>query len=258
VLKTIGLVAVRIKSSRLKNKATLDLNGKPLILRLLLRLRRCKNLTDIILCTSVHPDDQVLLKIADENGFKSFAGDEDDVMNRFIKAGEREHADTIVRITGDNPLTDPEIIDNMLESHLKNNADYSRVDNLPIGVTAEVISLVALKKAFELAEDSKSSEYMTLYFMNNPGVFKLNILQPNENAKRPQYRLTVDYQEDYELMKMIFSNFAQKEMFSIVDVVKFLDKNPEVAIINANVVQTEIDQSINTNLRIDQKDRGIK
>ena len=255
-MKTIALVAVRMKSTRLKNKATLDLSGKPLILQLLLRLRRCRNLTDVIMCTSVHPDDQVLLKIADENGFKSFAGDKDDVMVRFIKAGEKEHADVIVRITGDNPLTDPEIIDNMVESHLKNNADYTRVDNLPIGVTAEVISLDALKKAFALAEDSKSSEYMTLYFTNNPGVFKLNILQADEGTRRPKYRLTVDYQEDYELMKVIFSNFAQKSIFSIVDVVKFLDKYPEIADVNANIVQTEMEPSINTNLRINQRDRG--
>src|SRR3990172_272399 len=104
IVKVIGLVAVRMKSSRLKGKALLDLNGKPLILQLLLRLKNSTNMDDIVLCTSAHPDDRALLLIAQENGFKSFAGSEDDVMDRFIRAGEREKADVIVRITGDNPL----------------------------------------------------------------------------------------------------------------------------------------------------------
>jgi len=250
-MRIIGLVAVRMKSSRLKNKALLDLNGKPMILQLLSRLRRARSLDDIVLCTSIHPDDQVLLRIAQENGFKSFAGDEDDVMNRFIKAGEKEHADIIVRITGDNPLTDPETIDNLVESHLKNGSDYSRIDNLPIGVTAEAIRVGVLKEAFERAEDSKFSEYMTFYFIQYPELFSINILEADEGLRRPQYRLTVDYLEDYKLMKAIFSHFASREWFSIVDVVRFLDDNPAIAGINSGIAQTKADPSTNTKLRTD-------
>jgi len=246
-MRVIGLVAVRTKSIRLKNKATLNLNGKPLILQLLLRLKRAEKLDDIVLCTSTHPDDKILLKIANENGFKSFAGNEDDVMDRFIKAGERERADVIVRITGDNPLTDPELIDTMIESHIDSKADYTRIDNLPVGITTEATTFSSLKKAFQMAEDSRQSEYMTNYFVDNPQFFKLNILQPDDEIRRPQYRLTVDYPEDYELMKKIFSNFKGKETFSIRDVIKFLDNNPKIANINSNIKPLKI--SVNTRLK---------
>lgn len=248
-MRVIGLVAVRMKSSRLKNKAMLNLNGKPLILQLLLRLKKSKRMTDVVLCTSKRPDDRILLEIAGKNGFKAFAGSEDDVMDRFIRAGEKEKADIIVRITGDNPLTDPGIIDRMIESHIGSGADYTRVDNLPIGVTAEVISFTALKKAFQMAEDSGYSEYMTNYFVEYPEVFRLNILQPDENTKRSQYRLTVDYQEDYELMQKIFGHFNKSAWFSLEDVIKFLDDNPDIAGINARITPTKIDGSVNTRLK---------
>lgn len=248
-MKIVGLVAVRRRSLRLKDKALLDLDGKPLILQLLIRLRKSRKMDDIILCTTTLPEDQLLVKIASENGFKYFAGSEEDVMARFIQAGEKEKADIIIRITGDNPLTDPGIIDHMVEEHIKSDADYTSMDNLPSGITAEVISFPALKKAFRLAEESKNSEYMTWYFTKNPGFFKSNMLQPEDELKRPQYRLTVDYPEDYELMEIIFQHFKANQDFSIKEVIKFLDNNPNIARINSQVSQKKADISINTSLR---------
>jgi len=241
-----------MKSSRLKKKALLNLNGKPLILQLLLRLRKSERMDDIVLCTSTHPDDKILLKLAKDNGFKSFAGSEDDVMDRFIHAGNLENADLIVRITGDNPLTDPEIIDIMIDSHIKSGADYTRMDNLPVGVTAEVITFTALKKAFEMAENSGYSEYMTNYFVDYPAIFKLNIMQPDEELRRPHYRLTVDYQEDYELMQVIFNNFKQFPEISMKEIIEFLDRNPKLAQMNSNIALVKLESSINTKLKTKQ------
>lgn len=248
-IRTVGLVAVRMKSSRLKKKALLDLNGKPLILQLFSRLKKSKKMDDIVLCTSTHPDDRVLIELANQNGLKYFAGSEDDVMDRFIRAGERENADVIVRITGDNPLTDPGIIDTMIESHIESGADYTRMDNLPVGVTAEVITFMSLKKAFKMAENSGYSEYMTNYFVNYPDIFSLNILQPDDNLRRPDYRLTVDYQADYDLMKKIFSNFKQFPDASLKDIIAFLDKNPGIARMNSSITPIKLDPSINTRLK---------
>ena len=248
-MRVIGLIAARMKSSRLKNKAILDLNGKPMILQLLSRLRSARRLDDIVLCTSTHPDDEILLEIALENGFKSFAGSEDDVMDRFIKAGEREKADIVVRITGDNPLTDPEIIDTMVGKHVSSGSDYTRTDNLPFGVTAEVISFSALKKAFQMAENSSNSEYMTYYFLDNTDVFKIGRLAARKEISRANYRLTVDYPEDYELMKRIFEHFTNEEHLSLVDIVNYLDMNPSIANINANVKQITVNPSIYGKLR---------
>lgn len=249
-MRVVGLVAVRMKSSRLKGKALLDLNGKPLILQLLLRLKNSKKMDDIVLCTSTNPEDSVLLEIARKNCFKSFAGDEDDVMDRFIRAGEREKADVIVRITGDNPLTDAWVIDAMIESHVATGADYTRMNKLPVGITSEIISFSALKKAFKLAEDTRQSEYMTNYFLDYPDVFKLNLMEPEKDLVRPHYRLTVDYPEDYEVMKIIFNNFKQIHTTPIKDIITFLDENPRVVKKNSNISQKQPSLAINTRLKM--------
>ncbi len=137
----------------------------------------------------------------------------------------------------------------MVDSHIKSSADYTRTDNLPIGVTAEVITFTSLKKAFKLAENSGYSEYMTNYFVESPDVFKLNIIVPDDNLRKPEYRLTVDYPEDYELMKKIFLHLRQPRQLSIKNVIKFLDDNPEVAKINSLIKPNPLDQSINTGLK---------
>jgi len=249
-MKVVGLVAVRMKSSRLKKKALLDLNGQPLIVNLLRRLKGAKRLDDIVVCTSVNPDDRVLLEIAQQQGFKSFAGSEDDVMERFLEAGKREHADVIIRITGDNPLTDPGIIDAMVESHLKTGADYTRMDNLPAGVTAEVITLAALQKAYDLAVNSSYSEYMTYYFVNYPKIFRLNIMAADRSVSRPGYRLTVDYPEDYDVMNKIFTHFKNTPAVSLPNVIQFLDEHPEIVQVNADKKPAPLDPDINTELNV--------
>ena len=253
-MKIIGLIAVRMKSSRLKKKALLCVNEIPLIIHLLNRLKDSEMMDDVILCTSTNPDDQILIDIAEKNGFKSFAGDEDDVLHRFICAAQTEHADVAVRITGDNPLTDPGVIDQMIKSHLATGADYTRMDKLPVGITAEVISVSALKRAFSMAEDSGYSEYMTYYFVNYPEIFMLNIIEAPEILARRSYRLTVDYQEDYELIKRIFEHFTGNNDFTIYDVIEYLDKNPQIAGINSNIKVESANLEINTRLKTSDTD----
>ena len=154
--KAIILVAVRLKSKRLKNKALLNLFGKPLIVQLTQRLKRSKLSTDIIWCTSKKKVDDKLEILAKKINVKIYRGDPKDVMKRFILAAKKFKAKNIVRVTGDNPLTDPEIIDFMIKSHLKNKKDYTSCNSIPFGTRSEVISLNILKKCHSMLEDPNS------------------------------------------------------------------------------------------------------
>jgi len=247
--RVIGLIAVRMKSRRLPKKALLKLNGKPMIVRLYERLLLSKGLSEVIICTSIHRDDDPIEKIANRYDMAVFRGHEDDVMERFLDCLIRNPAEHIVRITGDNPVTDPQIIDMMVDSHLENKADYTRMNDLPVGVSSEVIRFSALLKAYELAEDSRSSEYMTWYFTKSD-CFKLNILKAPNHLARPDYRLTVDYPEDFEVMEAIFKEF-DFDFFppAISKIIEYLDNNPELVKTNSNI-QNPIDLSIvNTRLK---------
>ena len=222
--KAIILVAVRLKSKRLKNKALLNLFGKPLIVQLTQRLKRSKLSTDIIWCTSKKKVDDKLEILAKKINVKIYRGDPKDVMKRFILAAKKFKAKNIVRVTGDNPLTDPEIIDFMIKSHLKNKKDYTSCNSIPFGTRSEVISLNILKKCHSMLKDPNSSEYMT-WMLNRPEYFKINdLIHPNSKINRPEISLTVDYIQDYKNVSEIY-NFYKGKIPSLQKIIQWLDKN---------------------------------
>ena len=233
------LIAVRMKSSRLTNKALVNIVGKTVISHLIERMKRAKMVGNIILCTSTHPDDKVLLDIADEEGILKFAGSELDVMDRFIKASEEYGIKTIVRVTGDNPLTDPENIDRMIEIHYKGKYDFTKSEYFPLGVNAEVISLYTLKKAHQLAMDTNLTEYMTSY-LKRPDIFKIHTTKNYDEFfnGRALIRLTVDFDKDLHVMNKIYGHlYNDNPNFTIREVLEYLDSNPEVLDINNNMLE---------------------
>ena len=221
--KALALVAVRLNTKRLKKKALLNLYNKPLILRLTERLKISKNISDIVWCTSQEKIDDKLEKIAKKEKIKIFRGASLDVMDRFIQASKQFNAKTIVRVTGDNPLTDPKIIDFMVEQHLKKKSDYTSCNSIPFGARSEVISLITLKKCHKMLADPNSSEYMT-WMLNRPEYFKvLDLVSPFKKINRPEISLTVDYKKDYINLKKIYDFFKGKPP-SLENLIKWIDK----------------------------------
>lgn len=249
-MKAIILIAVRMKSARLPKKALLDVEGKTVLERIIERMKKTKIPASIIVCTSVNPDDAILVEVAKKNEVKWFRGSENDVLHRFISAAEQEKADIIVRVTGDNPLTDPEYIDKMLEQHIKTSPDYTYVASLPEGVTAEVMSLSALKRCREKAANPEMSEYMTHYFRDS-GMFKILKMEPAPEVNRPKYRLTVDNPEDIQLIRAIYKELGSDGSFSLKEVIELLDRKPELAKSNVNAKRR------NTMIRINNKKMEI-
>ena len=225
--KAIILVAVRLKSKRLKNKDLLNLFDKPLIVQLTERLKKSKLSSDIIWCTSKNKADDKLETLAKKNNVKIYRGDPKDVMKRFIFAAKKFKAKNIVRVTGDNPLTDPKIIDFMIKSHVQRKKDYTSCNSIPFGARSEVISFKILKKCHSMLVDPNSSEYMT-WMLNRPKYFKTNDLNhPNSKINRPEISLTVDYLQDYKNINEIYNYFRGK-VPSLQNIIQWLDKNEKL------------------------------
>ncbi len=242
-MKTAILIAVRMKSTRLPKKALKKIGNQTVIENLIDRIEKSKKADEIILCTSTHPDDKILLEYADKKGIKKFAGSEDDVLDRFIKAAEMVNADRIVRVTGDNPLTDPEYIDKMLKKQEETGAEYVYLEGMPRGTKGEVMTVDALKKAKRIAYDSKQSEYMTIYFRS--GLFNIEKVEAEENVKRPGYRLTIDTPKDLELMKNISTHFEKKlPEIKLEEIIEYLDENPEAVSINKDAHTRKVEKKI--------------
>ena len=155
--KVLVLIAVRMKSSRLPKKALADLCGKPLIIRLVERVQKAELPAKVIICTSTNKQDDDLEKLSYKYGIECYRGSELDVMSRFIEVANREKATAVVRVTGDNPLTDPVMLDFMIKQHIKKKAEYTFNNDLPNGTRSEIIDIKMLKKCHKNLQDPSSS-----------------------------------------------------------------------------------------------------
>ena len=241
---TLILVAVRLKSSRLPKKAILGLSGQPLIYRLHERLEISNLCYGIVWCTSRSKQDDPLEKLANQHEIDIYRGSELDVMSRFIEVAEMFNATTIVRVTGDNPLTDPEMMDYMIDQHCRNGSEYTYTEDLPIGTRPEIIDVSMLNRIYSELKDPASSEYMT-YMLNRPDKVKtLCVGSIRLIARRPELRLTVDTNEDLELMRKIYHHFDGSPP-NLSDVITWLDTRPDLLQLNSEVPEYSVPSSIN-------------
>jgi spore coat polysaccharide biosynthesis protein SpsF len=188
------LVSARMASSRRPGKALADLAGRPLLDVLLERMATVRGVSGVALATSVRPENAALAAVAERRAVPVFRGDEDDVLRRHLDAARWLGADHVVRVTGDNPLTDVETAETLIVQHLAQGADYTYVpgDALLMGILSEVISTAALARAWERGDARHRSELMTLYMKEHPEEFRIAHGALPPELYRPQYRLTVD------------------------------------------------------------------
>lgn len=233
--KVCALIAVRLKSERLPKKALMDIEGYTVIERVVNNLKPSKRIDDIVIATTISKEDDPIEETARRKGIHYFRGDIDNIVKRFIDAAEKFTADTIVRVTGDNPLTSFEIADYLIESHQKCGADYTGIepDSVPPGTSPEIISLAALKKLTSVNVNLNYSEYMTFYFKNNPDSFRINIVPAPKKYCRPDYRMTLDYPEDLNFFRIIYGALKPGDKaIPLEKTIHFLDTHPEVVSIN--------------------------
>ena len=236
--RTVIVVSARMASSRCPGKALAPLAGRPLLEVLLHRMAGVRGVEGVVLATSVKAENDPLVEVARRAGFEAFRGDEDDVLRRHVDCARALGADHVVRVTGDNPLTDVETIELLVERHRREGADYTYVpgDALLMGILSEVISRPALERSWERGEARHRSELMTLYIKEHPAEFKVVTADLPAGLYRPEYRLTVDEPEDVRLMQEIFSRLAVPgRQVTTREAIALLDREPDLARINAHL-----------------------
>jgi N,N'-diacetyllegionaminate synthase len=253
------VIAARLNSTRLPRKALADLGGRAVLERLIERLSLSRYGDRIVLCTSTHPDDAALAALAEQLGVGVVRGDEDDVMARFLQAAAQTKADLIVRVTGDNPLTDPEVMDRMIDAHRQQQVEYTYTEDLPFGTRCEVISVAALRRVHELAEDPRRSEYMTWYLQQPGAARSLRYRVEDPRLVRPHYRLTLDTAEDLQLLQEVFARLGEATSGRpLREIVALLDGHPELVALNAAVPQRMAREQVNTHLRNPQEPIALR
>ncbi len=228
--KVIACIAARMESSRLPGKVLRPLNGHPMNGVLVERLKRdSKYIDTICICTPDGDDNKPIRDAAKKWGVHSTAGTQRDILQNFITSTEELGGDHMLRITGDNVFTDPHYIDVMIQAHVRNDAEYTRAENLPLGITAEVMSLPMTKKLHEMVKDDPvKTQYMLLYSFD-PDNFKCCVVEPKAEHNRPYYSCTIDTPEDWKRTENIMRAFPDEEWGpSLTQIIEWMDNNPEL------------------------------
>lgn len=233
-MKSAIFLSARDKSKRLPKKHLLEIKGKSTMDHLISRLKTAKLPDLIVLCTSTNFDDSTLVEIAEKKGILFFRGSEEDKLDRYLKAAEKYHVDFIVVVDGDDIFCDPKCIDGAIKKFKETDADYIVYKDLPLGVTPFCVKYEALKRICDL-KDENDTEAWGAYFTDT-GLFKVIYMEADKELRHPEYRMTLDYKEDFDFFKAVFDKlYSPGKIFSLKEIINLLEKEQWLVDINSGV-----------------------
>jgi spore coat polysaccharide biosynthesis protein SpsF len=227
------IIQARMGSTRLPGKVMKKIDGKnPSLFYTINQLKSCKSLDKIIVATTDLPEDNEIVNYLKNLEVDVFRGSSDDVLDRYFQCAKYYHLSSIVRITADCPLIDPNIVEKGIKLFQSKNFDY--VTNtfprtFPDGNETEIFSISALENSWQNAKLPSEREHVTPYFRNQKQNFKI---QNFENTiDNSHLRWTVDFLEDLQLVKILISKIDSRPIHleHILDLIK---SEPELIKIN--------------------------
>ena len=237
----VAIIQARMGSSRLPGKVLKDVCGAPLLVREVIRVRRARSLGQVVVATTVNPEDDLITEICQAHGIPCFRGDPHDVLDRYYRAAQLFEAETIVRLTGDCPVIDPQEIDRTVRAFFDAKVDFAAnrlpppwKRTTPIGMDTEVVSFGNLTRAWREAGSKYAREHVMPFFYEQEGRFEILLVHHQPDLGR--YRLTVDTPEDLALIRNIYEHFECTDEFSLDDMIGLLEQRPEWVALNAQVV----------------------
>jgi len=242
-MKILAITQARVGSTRLPGKVLKIIGGKTLLEIHLSRILQSKLINKLKVATTIEPEASKIIAIADKLEVESFRGSIDDVLERFYLTALPEKPDYVVRLTSDCPLIDSVEIDKVIEKCITNQYDY--VSNtfeptFPDGMDVEVFKFSALEKAYQEAILKSDREHVTPYIWRNSSfkggnIFKSFNIRYQEDFSK--YRLTVDTQEDFNLIENLITNLGYNKIWQ--DYVDYLNQNSELLSINSKHERNE-------------------
>jgi glutamate-1-semialdehyde 2,1-aminomutase len=238
-MKTVAIVQARMGSTRLPNKVMKPVGGRPMIEVLLARLSRAREIEQIVVATSVDPRNEPMVEHLRSLGYMCEQGSEQDVLARYLQAARACKADVVVRITGDCPLIDPVLVDELVRGFKSSDVDYySNVDppTFPDGLDIEVFSLAALERAGRETNERHDREHVTPY-LRESGKFRQAGLRNHEDLSTSRW--TVDEAADYAVICSVFKHFAPDIHFTWHQVLELQRAQPHLFAPNQQLIRNE-------------------
>lgn len=227
----LAILQGRLSSTRLPGKVLLDLHGKPMILRQLERLQHSKSIDKLVVATSTDPSDDELADVLIASGVEVRRGPLDDVVERFGIVVDEFRPTHIVRLTADCPLTDVDVIDSVISTHIESGSDYTSnvlEPTFPDGLDVECFTSQAFSELRNTELSVQEREHMTLGMYSHPERFSLYSI--TQSPDRSNLRWTVDVKEDLEFVRIVFDQlYSEERMFGQLDILELLKRHPELS-----------------------------
>lgn len=237
----IAVLQARASSSRLPGKVLKPILGKPMLLHQIERILRARVPERLVLATSTNPEDESVADIGRMAGIDVYRGSLDDVLDRFYRAAEPFSPSHVVRLTGDCPLADPDVIDAVARFAVDGAYDYASNTirpTFPDGLDVEVATLEALEKAWREATMKSDREHVMPFLHRQPDRFKLGNYENGEDLST--LRWTVDEPADFILASAIYGAlYPNNPEFKTADILSFVRSNPQVNQYNQNIARNE-------------------
>ena len=236
-----AILQARVSSTRLPGKVLMPILGRPMLLLQIERIRRARRVDRLLVATSTDPSDDAVEKLCREQHIACSRGSLTDVLDRYYRAALPLHAEHIVRLTGDCPLADPAVIDEVIDFHLNGRFDYtsnSIEPTFPDGLDVEVVRFSCLEQAWKEAKLPSQREHVTPFLYQQPGRYRIGSIKGKTDLSH--HRWTVDEPEDFELVRRIYEElYPSNPAFTAKDVLALLERKPELMAINRRFTRNE-------------------
>lgn len=238
----LAVLQARFSSSRLPGKVLMDLLGEPMLYRQVERILRSKRIDSLVVATSSEGSDDQVWQMCLDKGLDCFRGSLEDVLDRFYQVARQLAPEHVVRLTGDCPLTDPVVIDGVVELHLTEGNDYTSntiEPTFPDGLDVEVITWDALRTAWERASLPSEREHVTSYVHKRPDQFRLGNYR-YIGRDLSELRWTVDEPEDFLFVQKVYEAlYPKNSAFTTADALNLLSQQSELVEINKGFKRNE-------------------
>ncbi|HEX2385604.1 MAG TPA: aminotransferase class III-fold pyridoxal phosphate-dependent enzyme, partial [Candidatus Binatia bacterium] len=239
---TVAIVQARMGATRFPGKVLEPIEHRPMLWHVVERVRKAKLVDRVAVATSQNPVDEAIAKFCEAEKIDCFRGSERDVLDRYYRAAKEFGADSVVRVTADCPLIDPELIDAVVETRIQESCDYATNTlgaSYPDGVDVEVFSFAALERAWRSATLPADREHVTSYIINS-GAFRVRDVSSGAEALG-RLRWTVDHPQDLEFVRAIYARLRplNGNGFGYRQVLRLLDLEPGLAAINGGTIRNE-------------------
>lgn len=227
----VAIVQARMTSSRLPGKVLCPLGNRCVLEHVVARLSRSAYISQVVVATTQDTEDEAIVSWANNYGTDVFCGDRGNVLSRFYECGLNYKADVVVRVTSDNPLVDPVLVDETISAFVEATADYAAnnlIKTYPHGLDVEVISFDALSASWHEASQPADLEHVTQFVRHRPERFTLmNVAAPEDHH---DIRITLDEDSDYALLTEIFRCLGDDASYH--SVLELFKQRPELLEIN--------------------------